>query len=122
MEVLDEISRLNNEIVNSEGAAKRTSSCTWRRRRKKGHHRQHRVTRWWSPTDCITSMNGLAQHLTGWPMEEALGRDGTRVVRFIDAEGRDLVEGLARPGGAQPPRLLDAWLVSRNGVRRAVDR
>ncbi len=126
VEVLDEISRLNNEIVNSgRELAKRNFELHLEKEKERVTIASIGDAVVVTDTRLrITSMNGLAQHLTGWPMEEALGRDVNEVVRFIDAEGRDLVEGgfqrvlEERTARGLP---LDAWLVSRNGVRRAVD-
>ena len=126
VDVLDEISRLNNEIVNSgRELAKRNFELHLEKEKERVTIASIGDAVVVTDTRLrITSMNGLAQHLTGWRLDEALGRDVNEVVRFIDAEGRGLVEGgfqsvlEERTARGLP---LDAWLVSRNGVRRAID-
>lgn len=125
-EVLDEISRLNNEIVNSaRELAKRNHELHLEKEKE-------RVTIA-SIGDAVvvtddrlrvTNINAIAQGLTGWRADEALGRDVNEVVRFVDAEGRNAVEGgfqrvLDERGARGLP--LDAWLLNRGGKRRPVD-
>ena len=89
--VLDEMTRLNNEIVNtSRDLAKRNKELTLGRREKRitiSSIREAVVV-----TDHllrITRMNHMAQELTGWQIDEAEGRPVGEVVTFLlDKDGQ----------------------------------
>lgn len=126
VEVLDELSRLNNEIVNyGRELAKRNFELHLEKERERVTIASIGDAVVVTDTELrVTNMNGLAQRLTGWSMEEAHLRNVGEIVHFEDADGKDLVEGgFASVLTARAPRGLpmDAWLLSRNGVKRAVD-
>jgi PAS domain S-box-containing protein len=71
----------------------------------------------------ITFMNPVAEILTGWRQEDALGRNLPAVLQILDGEGRPLIEShfeeSIRTGSSVS--LADCSLSSREGIKISVD-
>jgi PAS domain S-box-containing protein len=72
----------------------------------------------------ITFMNAVAERLTGWPEDEALGRDLTEVFRIINEESRQVVENPVAKvvrEGMVVGLANHTVLIARNAVERPID-
>jgi PAS domain S-box-containing protein len=72
----------------------------------------------------VVSMNPVAESLTGWSEEEALGEDSSRVFRIVDGETRAPVEspvGRALSCGAVAQLAEGTLLIARDGREIPVD-
>ena len=124
--VLDEMTRLNNEIVNtSRDLAKRNKELTLEREKERitissireavvvtDHHLR------------ITLMNDTAQELTGWHIDEAEGRSVREVVNFLLKEEDQTVEYIfwnSFQNGKITPLPPDCFLLGKDGVARPVE-
>ena len=76
-------------------------------------------------TDCrVTSMNGVAESLTGWRHREALGRPLDAVFRIINEQDRTPAESPATKAlrdGAVVGLANHTVLVAKDGVERPID-
>ncbi len=71
---------------------------------------------------CIVRLNPVAEELTGWSREQALGQALSRVFWIVsedDAEAQAGVEQLLR-GESQPAAAVRVDLVARNGIERPI--
>ena len=72
----------------------------------------------------ITLMNGVAEELTGWSMDEARGRPAREVFRMLDVNTRepvaDPVDRVLRDGRIIGP-VRDRILLDRSGAERPID-
>ena len=73
---------------------------------------------------CITHMNGVAEHLTGWSIEEAKGRSLASVFNIVNEETRLVVESPAekvkRSGGVMA-LANHTVLISKDGTESYID-
>ncbi|MEP7273604.1 MAG: PAS domain S-box protein, partial [Acidobacteriota bacterium] len=72
----------------------------------------------------VTFLNPVAQALTGWNQEEAVGRSLERVFRVVNEETRQPVESLsklARREGTVIGPASNTLLISKEGVERPID-
>ena len=72
----------------------------------------------------LTYLNVIAERLTGWPLEEALGRPLEEVFRIVDAETREPVQNpmtLAIRDNKTVALKPNCVLVRRNGVESAIE-
>jgi PAS domain S-box-containing protein len=121
--IFDEISRLNNELVN---AHREVSKQRLQLLREKERERVAiaSIGEAVIATDeelLVTLMNRVAETLTGWTQEEATGRPLADVVRFLDGKGRALDDWYLLALREGPITLPDADLIDRSGKRIPVD-
>ncbi|HEY9656613.1 MAG TPA: PAS domain S-box protein, partial [Crinalium sp.] len=72
---------------------------------------------------CITFMNAVAEHLTGWQQSDALGTSAELVLRLIHAETREAIENpllQAIRQGASVSISEHCVLQTKNGLERAI--
>jgi len=73
----------------------------------------------------VMLINPVAEHLTGWSREEALGRDVEDVFKIINAEtrasGKSMVANALRSGVAVDMGDHDFLLISKDGKEIAID-
>jgi len=77
-----------------------------------------------SKAGLVVSMNPVAEELTGWTQEAAVGREVTAVFQIIRQETREPAENPAMEvlrGGAGVTLTKGFCLVSRNGKEKPVD-
>jgi PAS domain S-box-containing protein len=73
---------------------------------------------------CVTFLNGVAEQLTGWPMEEAAGRPLTDVLNIVNEHSRAAVESPALRAlrtGAVVGLANHTVLIARDGSERPID-
>ncbi len=124
--ILDDISRLNNDIINTNRElAKRNFELFLEKE-------QNRVTiasigEAVVATDArgkITVMNAMAEQLTGWSRQDVLGMDVAEVVRFVQGTDHIPLHHLFSTSLAESVRSTlpaNAMLVRRDGVILPVD-
>ena len=72
----------------------------------------------------LTYLNTIAERLTGWPLEEAMGRSLEEVFRIVDAETRDPVQNplsLAIRDNKTVSLKPNCVLIRRDGVESAIE-
>ena len=72
---------------------------------------------------CITFINAVAEHLTGWQQSDALGASAESVLRLIHAETREAIENpllQAIRQGASVSISEHCVLQTKNGLERAI--
>ena len=72
---------------------------------------------------CITFMNAVAEHLTGWQQSDALGSSADLVLRLIHAETREAIENpllQAIRQGTSVSISEHCVLQTKNGLERAI--
>jgi diguanylate cyclase (GGDEF)-like protein/PAS domain S-box-containing protein len=72
----------------------------------------------------ITYLNAIAERLTGWPLEEALGRALEDVIHIVDAETRETMQNpmsLAIRDDKAVALRPDCILVRRDGIESAIE-
>ena len=73
---------------------------------------------------CVTSMNRVAERLTGWRTDEAAGRSLDEVFRIVDEAGRQPLESPAKRAlreGSIVGLANHTVLIARDGVERPID-
>ena len=73
---------------------------------------------------CVTFMNPMAETLTGWTRQEALGKDLAKIFRVVDQETRqtvlDALADMSREGG-MASLGGDVLLIARDGTETPID-
>lgn len=72
----------------------------------------------------VTYLNPMAETMTGWPQEEALGRPLAEVFNIIDGTSREVAENPATRAIAQDQTVglaMDCVLIRRDGVEIAIE-
>jgi PAS domain S-box-containing protein len=121
--IFDEISRLNNELVN---AHREVSKQKLQLQAEKERERVAIASIGEAVIAAdvelrVTLMNRVAETLTGWSLTDAAGRRLAEVVQFVDAKGRQLDDWYLLAMREGPITLPDVDLVDRSGKRVPVD-